>query len=87
MKGTVQLQGIAQVIRGVSFDKEEVLDEGREGYLPVLRAGNIATDLLIDRDLVWVPEGRIAEDADFVEKKPGLDQEQEDLGNQGNLGA
>lgn len=62
MTATVQLQGIAQVIRGVSFDKEEVLDEGREGYRPVLRAGNIATDLLIDRDLLWVPESRIAEE-------------------------
>lgn len=57
----VQLQEIAQVIRGVSFEKEEALDEGRDGYLPILRAGNIDTDLLIDDDLVWVPDRRVAE--------------------------
>lgn len=58
----VQLQEIAQVIRGVSFDKEEALDEGGDGYLPILRAGNIDTDLLIDDDLVWVPDRRVAEE-------------------------
>lgn len=62
MTATVQLQEVAQVVRGVSFDKEEVLDEGRDGYRPVLRAGNIDTDLLIDRDLVWVPEYRMSEE-------------------------
>ncbi len=59
---TVHLQEIAQVIRGVSFDKEEALDEGRDGYLPILRAGNIHTDLMIDDDLVWVPDRRVAEE-------------------------
>lgn len=58
----VQLQEIAQVIRGVAFDKEEALDEGGDGYLPILRAGNIDTDLLIDDDLVWVPDRRVAEE-------------------------
>jgi hypothetical protein len=48
----VQLQEIAKVIRGVSFDKEEALNEGRDGYLPILRAGNIDIDLLINDDLV-----------------------------------
>ena len=62
MTAAVQLQEIAQVIRGVSFDKEDVLDEGRDGYWPVLRAGNIGTDLLIDQDLVWVPESRIGDE-------------------------
>ena len=60
MIAAVQLQELAQVIRGVSFDKEEALDEGRDGYLPILRAGNIDTDLLIDDDLVWVPDRRVA---------------------------
>jgi type I restriction enzyme S subunit len=59
---TVPLQEIAQVIRGVTFDKHEALDEWRSGYRPVLRAGNIDTSLLIDQDLVWVPERRIADE-------------------------
>lgn len=62
MMETVPLQEIAQVIRGVSFGKDEVLDEWRAGYWPVLRAGNIDTTLLTDQDLVWVREGRISEE-------------------------
>lgn len=55
-----QLADIASVIRGVTFDKNEALDLPVRGYLPILRAGNIGIDLVVDKGLVWVPESRIA---------------------------
>lgn len=58
----VQLTEIASVIRGVSFDKAETADERRDGYLPILRAGNLDGELLLDHDLVWVPEARVSAD-------------------------
>lgn len=62
MSDLKQISEIAQVIRGVSFDKGEVVDQARAGYLPILRAGNIRDDLLIDSDLVWVPEKYVSTD-------------------------
>lgn len=62
MRAVVAIKDIADVVRGVSFDKSEASDEPRVGYLPILRAGNIDRELLIDRDLVWVPGERIAKE-------------------------
>lgn len=56
----VPLGEVANVVRGVSFDKGEALDAPRDGYVPILRAGNIETELLLDDDLVWVPGARVA---------------------------
>jgi len=54
---TAQLsQGIADVVRGVTFSQGDIIHESREGFLPVLRAGNIAERLETERDLVWVPD-------------------------------
>jgi len=54
---TAQLsQGIADVVRGVTFSQGDTIHESREGFLPVLRAGNIAERLETERDLVWVPD-------------------------------
>jgi len=50
----VRIADIATVIRGVSYDKTEVSDTPQDGYLPILRAGNIGDTLDIDTDLVWV---------------------------------
>lgn len=51
----VRISDIAEVIRGVSYDKVEASDGPRDGFLPILRAGNISDVLKIDDDLVWVP--------------------------------
>jgi type I restriction enzyme, S subunit len=53
---------IADVIRGVSFDKKEVATMEMPGYAPILRAGNISERLVLDKDLVWVPEKRLSSD-------------------------
>jgi len=59
---TLALNEVATVIRGVSFDKAEVSDSPRHAHLPILRAGNIENELLLDGDLVWVPVGRVADE-------------------------
>ncbi len=54
---TAQLsQGIAEVVRGVTFSQGDAIHESRDGFLPVLRAGNIGERLDTERDLVWIPE-------------------------------
>lgn len=58
---TLALSEVATVIRGVSFDKAEVSGSPCDDYLPILRAGNIGNELLLDDDLVWVPEFRVAD--------------------------
>jgi len=58
----VKLTDVADVVRGVSFDKDEVRNAVYDGHLPVLRAGNIEGELLTESDLVWVPESRISRD-------------------------
>lgn len=59
---SLPLSEVAAVVRGVSFDKSEALDTPQDGYLPILRAGNIEAELLLDHDLVWVPATRVATD-------------------------
>lgn len=51
---------LAEQIRGVTYDKEDVSSVPRPGYLPVLRAGNISENGLVFDDLVFVPVERIA---------------------------
>ncbi len=57
---TLTLSDIATVVRGVSFDKDDVRDDAAPGFLPILRAGNIEGELLLNSDLVWVPEARLS---------------------------
>lgn len=57
---SVELSRIADVIRGVSFDKNESSYKPDSGYFPILRAGNINELLLLDQDLVWVPSARVS---------------------------
>lgn len=58
----VQLsQGLADIVRGVTFSQGDSIHESRDGFLPVLRAGNITERLEISRDLVWIPERFVSE--------------------------
>lgn len=59
MTATVALQDVAEVVRGVSFDKTDATSEPRADYVPILRAGNIDSTLLVEQDLVWVPERKV----------------------------
>lgn len=51
----------ADVVRGVTFSKGDAVAEPREGYTPVLRAGNIQSHLILDSDLVYIPERMVSE--------------------------
>jgi hypothetical protein len=59
---TVELREIADFIRGVTFGKSEACFHSNEGGIPILRAGNINDELILDSDLVWVPTTRVSED-------------------------
>lgn len=57
----VLLGEIAEVIRGVTFSKEEGQSLPSEGLLPVIRAGSIQKSLLLHEDQIWVPQDKINE--------------------------
>lgn len=63
MSGLVRARvgDIAEQVRGVSYGKEDASRIPQEGYLPVLRAGNITDEGLVFEDLVYVPSARIAQ--------------------------
>lgn len=60
MTGFARVAELAEQIRGVTYGKEDAKTNPRPGYLPVLRAGNIADDGLVFDNLVFVPAERIA---------------------------
>jgi len=60
MTAFARVADLADQIRGVTYAKEDATSNPRPGYLPVLRAGNIADDGLVFDDLVFVPAERIA---------------------------
>jgi type I restriction enzyme S subunit len=60
-----EIVGIGEIcdfVRGVTFDGNEVLSEKLDGYVPILRAGNISDTLEIQNDLVWVPSKRVSKE-------------------------
>jgi type I restriction enzyme S subunit len=56
----VKLGEVCEFIRGVSFDMSEIRSSPASGYLPILRAGNIANRLDLVNDLVWVLEANVS---------------------------
>lgn len=56
---TAPLADVAEVVRGVTFSKSEAADKPAEGFVPLLRAGNIQDRLILDEDLVFVPRDRV----------------------------
>lgn len=67
MTRTVRVGDIAEQIRGVSYDKVDASGSPQQGYVPVLRAGNITDAGLTFHDLVYVPRSRVS-DAQLVRK-------------------
>ncbi len=51
---------IAEQIRGVTYRKQDASATKRDGYLPILRAGNITDFGLTYEDLVYVPSSKIS---------------------------
>jgi type I restriction enzyme S subunit len=57
----VQLNKIADIIRGVSYDGSDSEKKDGEGYASILRAGNIGSSITYD-DLVYVPERYVSQE-------------------------
>lgn len=57
---SVDLIEIADLIRGVSYKKEEARNFQADGYIPILRATNITGSSLSFDGLVYVPSGNVS---------------------------
>jgi type I restriction enzyme, S subunit len=53
---TVRLNECCEFIRGVSFQNGDAQTNAEAGFIPLLRAGNIANSLDLENDLLWIPE-------------------------------
>jgi type I restriction enzyme S subunit len=58
----VRLDTVAKVVRGVSYAKGDVIQAPGNGDIPVLRAGNINGQLILDHDLVWLSKSLVSQD-------------------------
>lgn len=57
----VAMGNVSDVIRGVTYSKEEASGAPRVGYTPILRATNIQDSrLLLESDLVFVPDHKVS---------------------------
>ena len=56
---TAPVGELSEQIRGVTFAKSDAVAEPADGYLPVLRAGNITDNGVDFEDLLFVPADRI----------------------------
>ena len=61
-KAKVQLAEVCDFIRGVSFGAGEARNSDHDGYTPVLRGGNIQSELNFETDLVWVPDSCVSKE-------------------------
>jgi type I restriction enzyme, S subunit len=61
----VALGEVCNFVRGVTFDGNEVINTPADGYVPILRAGNIGDELYIHDDLVWVPKKQVSKEQYF----------------------
>jgi type I restriction enzyme S subunit len=57
---SVRVGDLAEQVRGVSYGKGDATDTQKDGFLPILRAGNITDNGLVFNDLVYIPEGKIS---------------------------
>jgi type I restriction enzyme S subunit len=57
----VVISDVAELVRGVTYSKEDSRDTPAEGLSPVLRATNIQDSrLVLDSDLVYVPSDNVS---------------------------
>lgn len=57
-----RLSELATLVRGVTFSKSEGATSHSAGLLPVIRAGSIQRQLLVDKDQIWVPKEKIRDE-------------------------
>ena len=52
----INLDKICDIIRGVTYKKEDAIDYSKMGYIPLYRANNIQNSKLIENELVYRKE-------------------------------
>ena len=57
-----RLDGVAKVVRGVTYAKGDVIQAPVASDLPILRAGNINGHLILDDNLVWISKSLVNEE-------------------------
>ncbi|WP_226979809.1 restriction endonuclease subunit S [Vibrio navarrensis] len=55
----VELDSIAEIVRGVTFSKADGTSTPEDGRLPVIRAGSIQSTLLVNEGQIWVPKEKV----------------------------
>ncbi len=58
----VELSEVAEIIRGVTYKREQAADAPQEGFVPVLRATNITGAALTFDGLVYVPTSNVSDE-------------------------
>jgi len=59
----VRLSDICEIVRGVSYKKEQASEQPAKGLVPILRATNIQDSaLVLDADLVYVPSAVVSDE-------------------------
>ncbi|MEG9499160.1 restriction endonuclease subunit S [Mannheimia indoligenes] len=54
-----KLKDVADIIRGVSFSKDEATTSEKENTLPIIRAGSIQKELLINYENLWIAQDKV----------------------------
>ena len=59
----IRLGDICEIVRGVSYKKDQASDQPEKGKVPILRATNIQDNaLVLDSDLVYVPSDVVSDE-------------------------
>jgi type I restriction enzyme S subunit len=63
-----QLSAVCELVKGVTFSRADSSDIYFENSVPIIRAGNIQEELLLESDLVYVPS-RMVKKNQFIKEK------------------
>jgi type I restriction enzyme, S subunit len=56
----VRVGDVSEQVRGVSYSKGDASEAAQDGYVPVLRAGNITETGVVFDDLVYIPNDKVS---------------------------
>lgn len=57
----MKLSQLMEQVRGLSYEKKDISNDNREGFIPVLRAGNIQDSKLNNEDLLFISQQKVKE--------------------------
>jgi len=64
---TVKLSDVSKLVKGVTFAKSDASSDNDEKSTPIIRAGNIQKELLLETDLVFIPNKKVKQ-AQLIKK-------------------